>query len=508
MNPRERLLAIVIGAALGVVVIYNGISYLFIKPIRQADADVAKLIAEESELDAKIASREMLARRWLQYVGQTFSFDPTDAMDCLGVELKEIAKRHGFEGTVFQAGTGTSIGPKTGIKTVAHRIGVEGPYANAISFLRDIYNTPYLCQITRLSVSPMESKAGRNMVKLELNVETPVLPQIDKKKIREVANARTLPAEIDKSLPPFRAHLKGDSAYQVLAERNLFRAYEPPPTNVVLIENQDWKDVVATVSFYWDNKVTSAQVKLISSKANLSVEGQGDVADIEGKYADGQGFGPKKFEFGSKKDWTYQVATHHPAPPPEVIDLAVDNQNSATIQLEVKVNGKDGKQKTEPLMVFEPGRADVREYRDVQSIVVTGKYASGKLAPAQNFSASNGKLTYNVPPEPQEAAPVVAQAVTDAAPDAACTVTALLTYETTQEMVATNGAERRVIRVGEAGTVDGGDLVAVHPLGGVVKMPTGNYYIYPLGRKFTQRVKLAACSDLELPGAIDAWSRE
>jgi hypothetical protein len=56
--------------------------------------------------------------------------------------------------------------------------------------------------------------------------------------------------------------------------------------------------------------------------------------------------------------------------------------------------------------------------------------------------------------------------------------------------------------------VDGGDLVAVHPLGGVVKMPTGNYYIYPLGRKFTQRVKLAACSDLELPGAIDAWSRE
>jgi hypothetical protein len=490
-------------------VIYNGINYIFIKPIQKADEDIVGLTAEEKDLDGKISSREMLARRWLQYVGQTFSFDPTDAMDRLGVELKEIAIRHGFEGTVFQAGSGTSIGAKSGIKTVAHRIGVEGPYANAATFLRDIYNTPYLCQITRLSVSPMESKVGRNMVKLELNVETPVLPQIDKKKIREVANARTLPTEIDKSLPPFRSHLKGESTYQALNDRNVFRAYEPPPTNVMLIENQDWKDVVATISYYWDNKVTSEQVKLIPSKANLSIEGKGDVAEIAGKYADGQVFGPKKFEFGVKKDWTYQVSTHHPAPPPEVIDLALDNQNSATIQLEVKVNGKDGKQKIEPTMVFEPGRADVREYRDVQSIVVTGKYTSGKLAPAQTFSPSNGKLTYNVPPEPAEA--VAAQPsgpVTDPAPDAACTVTALLTYETTQEMVATNGAERRVIRVGETGAVDGGTLRAVHPLGGVVLMPTGNYYIYPLGRKFTQRVKLAACSDLELPAAIDAWSRE
>jgi hypothetical protein len=509
MNPRERTLAIVIGAALAVLVIYHGINYLFIRPVREADVQVAALTQEQKDLDGKIASREMLARRWLKYVGQTFSFDPTDALDRLGVELKEIAKRHGFEGAVFQIGTGTSIGSKSGIKTVAHRIIVDGTYAEVISFLRDIYDTPYMCQITKLSISPMESKVGRNMVKLECTVETPVLPQVDKKKIGEAASARPMPNEPEKALPPFREHLRGDEAYQVFNERNIFRAYEPPPTNIVAIENQDWKDVVATITFYWDNKVTSEQVKMVASKANVSVEGKGDIAEVAATYADGKTFGPKRFDFGAKKDWAFQVAMHHPAPPPELIDLAVDNKHAAAIQLEVKVNGKDGKQKTEPAMVFEPGRNDVREYRDVQNITVTAKYASGKHWTAQTFSPSNHKQTYNVPPEPQEAVPTgPAEPVVDTPPDPAYTVTALLTYEQSQEMVATSQSERKVIHTGEPGAVDGGMLLGIHPLGGVVRMPTGNYYLYPLGRKFTQRVKLVAGCEAELSEAIDAWSRD
>jgi hypothetical protein len=508
MNPRERMLAIIIGAALGVVVLYNGVNYLFVQPVREADAKVAELQKEQKELDVNIAAREMLARRWLKYVGQTLAFDASDAMDRLGVDLKEIAKRHGFEGAVFQIGTGTSIGAKSGIKTVAHRIIADGSSADVISFLRDIYRTPYMCQITRMGLSPMESKAGRNMVKLELTVETPVLPQVDKKKIPEVANARTMPVAPENSLPPFREHLEGDEAYEVFNDRNIFRAYQEPPTNIVMVENQDWKDVVASITFYWDNKVSSEQVKAIPSKKNLSIEGKGDVAEVQGKYADGKEFGPKRFEFGTKKDWTYQVAVHHPAPPPDVIDLAVENQNQATIQLEIKVTGKDGKQKAEPLMVFEPGRFDVREYKDVQNIMVTARYDSGRQSTPHTFTPASGKQTYNVPPEPQAMAAAPDQTADDPPPDPAYTVTALLTYEQSQEMVATSATDRKVIRAGEVGAVDGGMLRAVHPLGGVVQMPTGNYYLYPLGRSFSQRVRLGAGNEAELGEAIDAWSRD
>lgn len=508
MNPRERLLAMVIGAAVAALALYQTVKYVFVSPLAKAETELVKLAEEESELDEVIASSDDLARRWMDFVGRTFAFEPNKALDRFGVELKEIAKQHGFDGAVFSSGTGTSIGSRTGIKTVAHRIGIEGGYDKALAFLRDIYKTPYLCQITKLSLAPMESKGERDMVKLECTVEAPVLPQVDKRRIREVANAEPMSAEPGQSLPPFRGNLKPDEAYQILSERNILRPYQPPPTNVVMIDNQDWKTVAASVSFRWDRKVLTEKVETVAGKASLSVQGKGDVVEIEGRYADGVAFGPKEFDFsGAKKDWTYQVPVHHDPPPPEVIDLAVDNQHSASVQLEVVVTAKDKKTKSEPTMVFGPGRSDVREYKDVESVVVTAKYPSGATAPPQTFTPTNNKQTYNVPPEPQEIAEGP-RPVEDLPADGACTVSALLTYEGAHEMVVMSGRERHVIRAGVPEAVDGGTLLAVHPLGGIVRMPTGNYYLYPLGRRFNERVKLAAGSEIELAAAIDAWSRQ
>ena len=101
----------------------------------------------------------------------------------------------------------------------------------------------------------------------------------------------------------------------------------------------------------------------------------------------------------------------------------------------------------------------------------------------------------------------------DPRPDGKYTVTGLLTYREAetyayaQEMVVTAGAERKIIRQGDPGVVDSGTLLAVHPLGGIVKMPSGHYYLYPLGKSFTDRVLLQAESDTELASAIDAWTR-
>jgi hypothetical protein len=74
-------------------------------------------------------------------------------------------------------------------------------------------------------------------------------------------------------------------------------------------------------------------------------------------------------------------------------------------------------------------------------------------------------------------------------------------------LIANAGAERKIFSAGAEAAVDGGRLLGIHPLGAVVKMPSGNYYIYPLGSPFSRRVKLDAKTDEELPAAIDAWSR-
>ncbi len=83
-----------------------------------------------------------------------------------------------------------------------------------------------------------------------------------------------------------------------------------------------------------------------------------------------------------------------------------------------------------------------------------------------------------------------------------------MTYHGHQELIAAAGPkQRRIFTAGAKDEVDGGTLLGVHPLGGVVKMPSGNYYIYPLGRRFAERVKLSAKKDEELASAIDIWSR-
>ncbi len=507
MNPRERLLAMLIGGALAVVVLYNAVNFLFVKPLVKDRATIVALVAEEAELDGEIQSREIFANQWVTFVGQTFAFDLNRAQDRFSADLKEIAKRHGFDDAVFASTSGTFVGTGTGIRTVAQRIGVEGNFTEVIAFLREIYQTPYLCQITRLSLSPLDARRGRDLVKLELSIETPVLPQVDAKKVPEVAVAEVLPSEAASPLHPFRTHLADNEAYRTLADRNIFLPYEPPPSNVVMVDNQDWKTVVVRVAFYHRNKPTGEEVKPVASRSNLSVEGKGDIVEIEGTYADGKVFGPKRFEFGTRRDWTYQVAVHHDPPPPEVIDLALENQHSETVECDVVLTTKDGTKVSEPTMIFKPGRSDVRQYREVKSLTVTARYPSGQQTASRTFTPAAAKQTYTVPAEPEEEIADLRRPVEDPPADSAYTVTGLLTYEGINELIASAGQERKVIRAGDAGAIDGGMLLAVHPLGGIVQMPSGNYYIYPLGRNFSERFQLSAKSEVELAVAIDEWSR-
>ena len=518
MNPREKVLAIVIGAAIVLGLGYKGVNILFIQRYNDARESLDKLKAENNRLDGILASRESLARRWLNAVDRTFSFEKSTAQGLFGRDLKELAKRHGFDDAVFATSSGTKIGRKTGISTVAHRITIQGKFDEIIAFLRDIYATPYLCQVTKLALSPLDSSDQRGSVKLEFIVESPLLPEIDKKEIPHVRGAKTMSPDPDQSREPARKYVKGDECYEALTHRNILRPYLPPPPNIVLIDNKDFKTVFLEISFFWDGEVNEKLVESVAGKSTLPVKGKGDIVEIVGSYADGEAFGPKRIVFDDKKkDRTYVVASHTPPPPPTVVDLAVNNRHNEAIYLDIITPTKDDPLKVEPTMVFETGVSDVREYKDVESVMVTARYASGVTHSSQTFKPGLGKQTYDVPPEPAEQVAHTSKPdvrAIDAPPNPKLTVTALLTYPDvdelwTQEMIVTDGRQRKIIRAGEEGAVDDGTLLAVVPtLGGVVKMPeSGNYYIYPLGRKFTERVKLEAEEDADLPAAIDAWTR-
>lgn len=509
MNKRERTLAIIVGGAIGLTVLYQAVNFIFIAPVRQAKTDLADLERDRNMLDGLIRSRRNLAQRWLDYSAKTISFNRPEVTNRFAQDLKDLAEKHGFANPTFTPTSGTKIGAKTEISTAGYRVAVEGRYPKVLLFLRDIYKLPYLTAITKISIAPVLIR-GRapDEVKTEFTIETPILPQIDKKIFEEVVNATTMPADVLASGPPAREWVRHDGeAYGLLDRRNIFKPYTPPPQNVVMVINDDWKTVGARVHFYWEGEVQTTKVDTIPSKGQLSFTGPGDVIEIEGSYADGKTFGPQKLDFSSKKDWTYTIPAHHPPPPPDFVLLAVDNKDKNPVDFDVMLTLKDGQSRTYPTMRAPPGKVtDVPEF-EVKSLTITATYSSGKKTAPATFQPTKEKQLFVVPPEPVETVAQAAQPVSDPPADPQYTVSGLVTYRGNHEMIATAAGNKRVvIAAGQPASVDGGVLLGVHPLGGVVKMPSGRFYLYPLGKKFTDRVRLEARVEEELPQAIDAWA--
>ena len=508
MNKREKFLAILVGGAVGITFLYQAVNFVFISPLKTAETDIENLTRDNNRLDGVIRSRRSLAERWLSYTGRTISFDRHEVSNRFAQDLKEIAGRHNFTNPLFSPISGSKIGSKTDISTVGYRVAATGRYREAVDFLTDLYRSPYLSQITKLSISPLlQRNLPLDTIKIEFTIETPVLPVIDKKAFQEVASAETLPAEIDPKTEPAREYVRSDEAFALLERRNIFKPYIPPPQNVVMISNDDWKTVAAKIRFFWDGEVFEQKVETIGSKAQQSVKGLGDIVEIEGSYADGATFGPQRLDFSTRQDWTYTIPVHSPAPPPTVVILAVDNKDQNVVDFDVTVVKPDGSSQTYPTMRAKPGSITEVGQFEARNVMISATYGSGKKHPQMQFTPRPEKQVYMIPVEPVEQVAAVQQPVSDPPPDPQYTVSGLVTYRDQQEMIVTGNANvRAVIAAGEKSAVDGGDLLGVHPLGGIVKMPSGNFYLYPLGRKFTDRVKLEAARIEDLPGAIDSWA--
>lgn len=506
MNPRERMMAMGLGGALGLFVLYQSVNFVFIKPLVTAKAELEDLEKENDRLDGVLRSRRNLSQRWLEVAGRTLSFERAEATNRFGQNIKEIGKRHGFDKDIYTPASGSKIGNKTGIATIAYRVVGQGPYPQALAFLHELYRTPYICAISKLSISPQIMKGlAPDEVKFEVTIESPLLPKIDRSKIQEVAAATSMPAEALVSAEPFREDMPPLEDFGLLTKRNIFKPYIPPPLNVLVIDNQDWKTAAVRMQFLWEDKPSDQVVEAVPGRSQKSVTGKGGIVEISGSYADGTSFGPERLDFTKKKDWTYIVKTHSPEPAPDEIDLQVTNQDKIAATVEVVLTQADGTTKKYPPMQIPAGATlDIDRFR-VKSLTASGKYASGKVVAPQTFTPAKGKQTYTVPLEPVEtvATPID---TSDPPADAQYTVTGLLTYRDQQEMLVMGASPPRVvIPIGEEGAVDGGVLRGIHPLGGVVKMPSGNYYLYPLGRKYTDRVKLDVKREADLPAAIDQW---
>lgn len=509
MNPREKRLAAIVGVFAGVLGVWMMVNWLFISEVKKANQLREGYSERYNKLKRLEDDKLRVEKIWLADAARTFSFNETLAKDMLQLELKRIALRHGFDSPNVKTAMGIRIGVKTQIKSPAASVTLIGDYVKVMAFVRDIYRAPFLCQITNLAITPLGPRYGRNNVKLDVTVETPVLPE----RIKDITFAeapRTIPTDPAEPLDPVRRGVAPDSYYAIFDSRNLFREFIPAPTNVVLLDNQDRKMVGVKGVFYYDGKEETQFQKGVSGNSQVQVEGKGDVLELTIAYADGHSEGPIRHEFKSVGPWAYKVASRTPPEPPKIVNLAVQNSNAEEVLLNIVVTTEDDKQLRPPTMLIEANQTiDIGEWRAKQ-IQVSATYRSRKPAPGGTYMPSDTKQTLTIPPEPDE--PVFVNTnqppPEDAPPDDQYKVAGLWTYRDVQEMIVVGGTGRRVITLNDEGAVDGGTLRAVHPLGGVVYMPaTGNYYLYPLGKTFGKRVWLDVEGEEGLADAIDAWSR-
>ncbi|MCA9255705.1 MAG: hypothetical protein KDA33_08695, partial [Phycisphaerales bacterium] len=250
-----------------------------------------------------------------------------------------------------------------------------------------------------------------------------------------------------------------------------------------------------------------------------TIAGKGDLVEITGAYADGTEF-IQKHAFRDGKPWSYKVPTHTDPEPPKVINLAVDSRDKAEARFTLTITEEDGKKRTLPPMVIGPeSKISLGEF-EAKEIRVAAVYETGKNVNAGTFRPSTNEQVYLIPEQPKapdgnEPPETVVDAIDDE-PATGFTVTGMLTYRDNyenrdkQEMIV-NGPDGRVIYVAgdQRNLIDGGVLISVCPLGGIVYMPnSGNYYLYPRGQGFEMRALLNAERPEQLAMAIEEWSRQ
>jgi hypothetical protein len=209
MQPRERILAIGLGASVGLILLYWGFGqYRTIFSSREAK--IANLKREVSQRETQVIriNKAIAQRRELEK--RSLPKDPLIANSLYQTWLFDLVNGKLTEPTV----TLSSLrGNPTAYEPLGYDVKGRGSLEQIIKVLYDFYNGNHLHQITSLDIKP---QAKGNELELTMHVEAIILPGTDR--------VDTLTTEKAKILA-----LDSYSDYQkAITERNLFAEYTPP----------------------------------------------------------------------------------------------------------------------------------------------------------------------------------------------------------------------------------------------------------------------------------------
>ncbi|MCK6484632.1 MAG: hypothetical protein HUU22_18840 [Phycisphaerae bacterium] len=511
LRPEQRkYLLIGLVSAIGIYFVGNSI---FFEPWMQVRRDI---VSERERLDQLRKLQNTLDDRldeWKRLTARTFA--RSEAQNRVDEVIKRLVADHQLVEPRVTTKLARGKMPRSKqMGFVECGVTAEASLDQLVRFLWDLYELPVLLKVTSLTVAPVETTGGGAVMKLDMKLASPVFPE-ERRGRDKYPPVRTIPREGWAGLTPLRRPAFPREEYDTVAMRNMFAAFEPPPKVRVVVHNDDPAPIDVRVESFWQGERTNAESGRVEPKQNWTSPWvvAGNRVELTATYDDGRTYKPAKpYEVRKRfvaSEQTYNIRVPAYQRPPDDVELTIKNEDEAEVTVAIRMD-IDG-QMTDLAAVSVGARKQRKlEKRRTPKFEVTAHYAGGgSHGPTMFTPASTRPMLFVIPPKPIETVVADTPAVTTvAAPpaDPNWWVSALWTFPGGQELIASHIQKKERKRIATNEALDGGEMIFVHSMGGIVKMPNGEYYLYPLGRKFTDRVLLeGAKSDADLPEAIRAW---
>ncbi len=221
MERRQRILMVAVGMMVAAVLASRIVPWV-IKPFAEHEKKMKKAKEDLAEYKAIVEMKSLLRENYRDMARKTFADDPelkeraTEAGKQLHAIMSRVANKCKLDRlTVNRALDRTKKG---GVTITNVSVTGQGPLAEVVRLLEEIYKLPYLIRVRSIALTPTMSKKDQIM-KVKVDVESLVLPPHDLvgDEPLEVASAETTTRPATD-----RLQLEDKTLYRKIAQKDIF----------------------------------------------------------------------------------------------------------------------------------------------------------------------------------------------------------------------------------------------------------------------------------------------
>jgi hypothetical protein len=223
MKNRERMIAIVAGGIVALSVLYFVVDAAVVSPIADRKQRAASLREKIRQIQPQVEMGDVYERRLIAWAQQTFPGDREAAANDFRERLARLLLASNLAGDLKSGGGASRRGAYNEIiwRLTVPAGGGGGVSLDEISgLLYLLQNEPYLCHVENVRIEPVGRRSGSFRLSAQLSTIVLDVANIDK----------FVPASgpaVDVPGPPVES--PGFEPYAVIASRNVFQPYQPPP---------------------------------------------------------------------------------------------------------------------------------------------------------------------------------------------------------------------------------------------------------------------------------------